>query len=263
MAATLRLYRASRIGSGSRADPWRPALRRYIDTESRWQLWHCTDLVPVFYALVHAEPAAHAQCEADPDITPLSPERATPAALRTWLDGPLGSMSAALRTAIEGDGIPLDDIGAASTRAALLRRILAHFRMLGEVRSDLYEPGRLLAPWRHGTLGDVDPAVRQVVSAFLATRGIAVAGATLATQVKDVVDHVRTQRFAALACCGEALDKTLGQLPQAKRQQFRRWMEGRGLDVSWLTDDTAVRAVRKRVLSDLAYPAEDALGVRL
>lgn len=128
---TYRLYRAPRLGTGTRADPFRSALTTYInagsgpglvkDGNTFWDIVH--DARAVRYGIAYADPAVHAAIVADVTITALSPEGQTNEAVQTWLDGLLAA-SPTLSTTLEGDGIPMGWAGTNATRRQALRVLI-------------------------------------------------------------------------------------------------------------------------------------------
>lgn len=260
MASTYRFYRAARIGSGVALDPYRSALRRYI-TGSNGTFWSLNAVgVAGFYDLAFCDSTVHAQCAVDADVTILSPEQTLLSDLSAWLDGQIGSLSAAVTTAIEGDGIPLDDLATTAPRRALLRRIGMHHQVVGLVYDDLRVPGRLLGPWKDGVVSDVPASVRSVVDAYLASREMSTAWITGATPVMDVVNWVRDARIDTHQWFLGALSRTVAEIQvtnPARVTRFAQWMRSVGLDTSWIVGTTTVRAIVKRIASDLALPPLD------
>lgn len=193
MAATYRLYRAARLGDGkSRATAYRSAILRY--GAQRRDVWDNVSRQSTagFYHLVLADSTIHTQIAADVDIQALSPEQATLAALQTWLDGQIGGgVSASLRSAIESDGIPIDDLTATSTRRALLRRIARCImfaqRLFGERDADALTFARAALD---ATVAEVPLVARQRIAAWMQARGLDTSWITGTTPVRQVLRFI-------------------------------------------------------------------------
>jgi hypothetical protein len=200
MALTYRLYRSARLGTGTRADPYRSALTRHISEDGTGQTFEDWIQDPIDvglarYACALADSTVHAQCVADPDITALSPECATIAEVTVYLDTPLAIVSG-VRTTIETDRIPLHDLlDGANTHRELWRRLAVYHR---------------------------------------------------------VGNYLRGSGDAAIEILRAALSGTVGQLPAAVRTRVRNWMAERGLDSTWITNQTTVRDVITYIVNNVA-----------
>lgn len=198
MALTFRLYRSARIGTGTRSDPYRSALTRYIHedgTGATFEDWiqDPTDTGVARYALARCESAVHVACAADADVRPLSPEFANKAELATWLDAPVGAeMTQTIRDVVEADRIPIDDVVVGvTTRRQLWRRIGMIHRvgnMLRGKRDDVVLD--LLRRDVSTTVSQMAPTTRTRLRAWMTNHGLDTSWVTNTTTMRQILKFV-------------------------------------------------------------------------
>lgn len=204
MATTYRFYRTTKLGTGAVGpvrDCYRSALSRhivqYVDLPpSEQETFHTWPLDPIetapgLYSLAIAKPETHAICVADADITPMSPELADAAAVQAWLDQPIGTVSTAMRTMVEADGIPIDGLTAASTRRQFWRRVAKRHHvgtfMLGNKDFTALEFLKSNLATKRSEL----PAnVRTRILNWLTERGLSASWTTPNTTVRELLNYV-------------------------------------------------------------------------
>lgn len=194
VGAGMKNHLAARLGAGTRTDAYRAALSRYITADGTGADYEQIELAEhkgSMYCLALCEPAVHAQCAADPDIIALSPEVADAPALQAWLDGDLGNVAANIRTAIEADLIPIDDLIATNKRRELMRRIALYFRIAQYMRGNNDTNAlAFLAQNLSTTRQQLPAAVRTRILAWCTERGISTAWTTNSTTVRALLKFI-------------------------------------------------------------------------
>lgn len=253
---SVRLYRCNRIPLDSRPG-WKSALCRYITGGPGGNGDFDSLNAPgkAFYDLASCDTATHDLAASDPDIVILSPEFTKVRLLREWMSGQLGSVQQSTVSAIESDGIPLDDLTATSTRAMLLRRIGGYHQISRLVANDLRLPGSLIGRWRDSVVANAPRELRQDALQYCTAREIDVSWVTPQTPVVDVLNYISTERRNAYQwLANHSLSTPMSDIPVEVRSRFAQWMRHGGLDVSWMGANTTVRQVVKRILVDLVLP---------
>lgn len=190
---TLALYRCPRIGTGIPPDAYRSKIASTIDgTNGTFEDWALDPGGATGrYVLASCAPAVHAVLVADPEIMQMSPQVADTAALGVWLDGAIGTVAAALRNAIESDGIPIDDFTVSSTRREVWRRIAMRHRigqlMLGEGDGNALA---FLVANLATQVSALTAAVRNRASAWMSERGIDASWIVGTTTVREVLRFI-------------------------------------------------------------------------
>ena len=190
--ATYRFYRTALIGTGTRQDPFRSALTKYIVNDGTQDFWSWAyDIANAQYCLAFTDSATHAAAAADPQITAIGPELADLAAISAWLDTPVGVLGQALSDIMEGDGFPVDWIGAGVTRRDLWRFITMYhvitqrFKGSGDNSYLAFFKSNLNA-----TVSSLPVAQRNKVQAWMAAQGMDTSWITGATQLREVIIFV-------------------------------------------------------------------------
>lgn len=193
MASTYRLYLSATLGDGlSRATAFRSKLTDFIVNDGTQNCWDWSNRATAFrFCLAWCPSALHTTIAADADVTVLSPELADAAAISTWLDQDVGTLSASLIAKLEAAGIPVDWVAAGITRRQLWRFISTwHFviqRMSGDgdnnalafIRSNL-----------DNTVGSLTAAVRNRASAWMTENGVDPSWIVGSTKVRAVVRYI-------------------------------------------------------------------------
>ncbi len=191
MAITHRLYRSARLGSGTLSDPYYSALRAYIVADgsgSDFEDW-IHETKPVRYALASCEASVHDTIAADVNIQALSPQFSALEDLDAWLDGSL-ALTAGQRTAVEDDGIPIDDITSSNTRREFLRRVALHHRIGNYMRGLNDSALDFLRESLSTTVSQVPQAVRTRIQTWMQERGLSTAWISGSTTVRQVLKYI-------------------------------------------------------------------------
>lgn len=191
---TLRLYLSTRIGVGTRADPFRSKLANFIINDGTKDFSDWSNRATAFrFALAQCDSALHATIAADPDVVALSPELVDGPAVQTWLDGLVGTIPPAQTTALEAAGIPVDWVDGTTTRRQLWRFISAwHFmcqRMSGEGTTNAL---LFIASNLDSTVGSLTAPVRNQMSTWMSNHGLDTSWIVGGTLVRAVVKFAIT-----------------------------------------------------------------------
>lgn len=194
MASALALYRSLRIGTGTSADPYRSKLANYITgTAGAWFEDWALDPTGALarYALAFCDSAVHTTMAADVDIQQMSPQRDSLSDLLAWLAGPVGTISAGLRTLVEGDGIPIDDFTVDTTRRTVWRRIALRHRM-GQFMRGATDTDALafLLDSLATQVSAIPVARRNRIAAWMTERGLDTSWIVGTTTVREVLRYI-------------------------------------------------------------------------
>lgn len=188
---TYRFYRTARLGDGSRANPFRSALTRYIPGSIQgatfWDWIH--DARPLRYALALTDSVTHVLAASDADIQALSPELADLAAVNTWLES--STLSDPAHTTLEGDGISTQWIAAQTTRRQLFRYAARLHVVVQDVKRlknaetmDIFGRGLDLQ------MNQVPVTTRQKIRTWMEAKGLDTTWITNATTVRQVLHYI-------------------------------------------------------------------------
>lgn len=197
MALTYRLYRSIRIGTGARDNPWRSKLTLYITADGTgadfWDWIH--DARPVRYALTRCDSTVHTQIAADIEITPLSPELSTLAALNSWGNELASTIPLGMRDQLEADGCSMSWVTAQTTKREVLRYLSRMHRISQELRR-LRESDALDFLMQDLTrpVAQVPLAARTRISTWMHNHDLETTWITGSTTVREVIHFILEQR---------------------------------------------------------------------
>lgn len=197
---TFRLYRTPRIGDGIRPPDGQGAFRSKLsdykdqmtalNPEAGYKSPIC-DHAPVRYALAWCDPSVHAIIEADPEITPLSPEFPTLLALGAWLDEPLSGIPPAIQSLFEADGFSVAWATAGTTKRQMLRYLLRHHTIGQDMRGAQREKAlAFVANHLDTAVRDIAPDIRDDIAAWLTSKGLDTSLIKPNTTVRQIVQYL-------------------------------------------------------------------------
>jgi hypothetical protein len=196
MALTYRFYRTLVMGTGARANPFRSKLTTYITADATGQnMWDWVNWARgVRYAIACCDSTLHTIIATDAEITALSPELASRAAVDLWLDGTVASLPQASREMFGTDGCPSGWVTAQTTRRELFAYWSTYHSLLGRFKRAKDVDGlAFFAQATTLTMADIPTASRTAVETGMHANGLEATWITDSTPVAAVVHAMVTQ----------------------------------------------------------------------
>jgi len=198
MALTYRFYRSLMVGTGTRSDPYRSDLTRFIVADGSganfWDLaapagWH-----PARYALAIADSTVHAAIDADGTNLALSGELVDLPTVATFLDGTdAQNLAANILAQFETDGVSTAWLASQTT----VRQMLSYLSRLVVILQDVDRLANTnaLAAFASAlstTVSQLSANVKTQVAAWMTGKGLDTSWIVGSTTVRQVLQYILT-----------------------------------------------------------------------
>ena len=130
------------------------------------------------------------------------------------------------------------------------------------IMSGQYENKSELKTGLNVLVGDLPPAMKSNVLAKLEAGGVNAGWISNSNTLKQVIRyillHFTLSQFTIkdqdlVDFLKEHLDTTVAHVPLAARIKIKNWMEGRNLDIGWITNQTTTREILHFIINNLGF----------